>query len=94
MWLTEQDKQWIETLNLNNENLSMDISNQFYGRDGGLGLVTKTSLVTQKLDKQHVKTFQVAKWKVKTKSESLLIVVVYHAPYPTNNQTTNSAFLD
>ena len=60
-WLTEQDKHWIETSNLNNENLSMDISNWLYGRGGGLGLVTKTILVTQKLGEQHMKIFQVAK---------------------------------
>ena len=93
-WLTKQDKHWIETLNLNNENLSMDISNQLYGRDGGLGLVTKTSLITQKLREQHMKTFQVAKWRVKTKSESLLVIMIYHPPYSTTSQTTNSAFLD
>ena len=61
---------------------------------GGIGLVTKTSLVTQKLGEQHMKTFQVAKWRVKTKSESLLVIVIYHPPYSTTNQTTNSAFLD
>ena len=82
-WLTEQGKHWIETSNLNNENLSMDISNQLYG-----------SLVTQKLGEQHIKTLQVAKWGVKTKSESLLVIVIYHPPYPTTNKTTNSAFLD
>ena len=71
----------------------MDISNQLYGRDGGLGLVTKTSLATQKLGKQHMKTFQVAKWRVKTKSESPLVTVIYHPPYSTSNQTTNSTFL-
>ena len=49
IWLTEQDKHWIGTSNLNNENLSMDISYQLYGRGGGLGLVTKTSLAIQKL---------------------------------------------
>ena len=84
----------METSNLNNENLSMDISNQLYGRDEGLGLVTKTSLVTQKLGEQHMKTFQVVKWRIKTKSESLLVIVIYHPPYSTINKTTNSAFLD
>ena len=72
----------------------MDISNWLYGRGGGLGLVTKTSLATQKLGEQHVKTFQVAKWKVKTKLESLLVVMVYHPLYSATNDTTNSAFLD
>ena len=57
-------------------------------------MVTKTSLVTQKLGEQHIKTFKVAKWRVKTKSESLLVIVIYHPPYSTTNQTTNSAFLD
>ena len=46
-WTTEQDKHWIETSNLNNDNLSMDISNQLYDRGRGLGLVTKTNLATQ-----------------------------------------------
>ena len=41
-----------------------------------------------------MKTFQVTKWRVKTKSESLLVIVIYHPPYSTTNQTTNSAFLD
>ena len=41
-----------------------------------------------------MKTFQVAKWRVKTKSESILVIVVYHPPYSTTNQITNSAFLD
>ena len=93
-WLTKQDRHWIEILNLNNENLSMNISNWHYGRSRGLGLVTKTILVTQKLGKQHLKTFQVTKWRVKTKRESLLVIVIYHPPYSTTNQTTNSAFLD
>ena len=57
-------------------------------------MVTKTSLATQKLGEQHMKTFQVAKWRVKTKSESLLGIVIYHPLYSTANQTTNSAFLD
>ena len=57
-------------------------------------MVTKTSLVTQKLGEQDIKTFQVAKWRIKTKSESLLVIVIYHPPYSTTNQTTNSAFLE
>ena len=72
----------------------MDISNELYGRGGGLGLVTKTSLVKQKLGEQHIKTFQVVKWRVKTKSESLLVIVVYHPPYTITNQITNTTFLD
>ena len=41
-----------------------------------------------------MKTFQMAKWRVKTKSESLLVILVYCPPYSTTNQTTNSDFLD
>ena len=47
----------------------------------------------KKLEEQHMETFQVAKWRVKTKSESLLVIVIYHPPFSTTNQTTNSAFL-
>ena len=72
----------------------MGISNWLYGRGRGLGLVIKTNLALQKLREQHMKTFQVAKWRVKTKSESLLIIVIYHPSYLSTNKTTNSAFLD
>ena len=40
-----------------------------------------------------MKTFQVAKWRVKTKSESLLVIAIYHPPYSTINQITNNTFL-
>ena len=41
-----------------------------------------------------MKTIQVAKWRVKTKSEYLLVIELYHPPYSTTNHTINSAFLD
>ena len=41
-----------------------------------------------------MKTFQVAKWRVKTKLECLLVIVIYHPPYSSTNKTTNSTFLD
>ena len=93
-WLTEQDKHWIETSNLNNDNLCMDISDQLYGRGGGLGLVTMTNLATQKLGEQHMKNFQVANWRVKTKLQSLLVIVIYYSPYSSTNKTIKSTFLD
>ena len=46
------------------------------------------------MSEKNMKIFKVTKWRVKTKSESLLVIAVYHPPYSTTNHITNTAFLD
>ena len=95
-WLSNKDKNWKDTSDLNKHNLQLLTLDRTKGRGGGLVLITKKHYETKCIANHNsrLKTFECTTWQIKAKQAMLTIHGVYHPPYSLINKNTNTMFID
>ena len=95
-WLkdTDEDRAWIESSQLESEELSFQMHNRQNRRGGGLGLLHRKEYQVTKLDSQlQLDTIEHATWKAQLGKQVITILVIYHPPIG-NAGNTHTRFLD
>ena len=95
-WLrdTDDDRAWIETSQLESEELSFQTHNRQNKRGGGLGLLHRKEYQVTKLDSHlQLDTIEYATWKAQLGKQAITILVIYHPPIG-NAGNTHTRFLD
>ena len=95
-WLkdTNEDRAWIESSQLESEELSFQMHNRQNKRGGGLGLLHRKEYQVTKLDSQlQLDTIEHATWKAQLVKQVITILVIYHPPIG-NAGNTHTRFLD
>ena len=95
-WLkdTDEDRAWIETSQLESEDLSFQTHNRQNKRGGGLGLLHRKEYQVTKLPSHlQLDTIEHATWKAQLGKQAITILVIYHPPIG-NAGNTHTRFLD
>ena len=95
-WLkdTDEDRAWIETSQLESEELSFQTHNRQNKRGGGLGLLHRKEYQVTKLDSHlQLDTIEYVTWKAQLGKQAITILVIYHPPIG-NAGNTHTRFLD
>ena len=64
------------------------------GKEGGVAVVYKDSLIIKKLKKDQSVTFEKAVWCIRYPGVELTVCALYHPPYSETYQVTNNQFVD
>ena len=95
-WLkdTDEDRAWIETSQLESEDLTFQTHNRQNKRGGGLGLLHRKEYQVTKLPSNlQLDTIEHATWKAQLGKQAITILVIYHPPIG-NAGNTHTRFLD
>ena len=95
-WLTnkQNDKNWLDVMDLNRDNTSLYIHIGPNSCNGGLALMCTSKYKVKLLKKGNTLSFEYTIWELTVKNGSLMITGVYHPPYSTRNKITNKKFID
>ena len=82
-WLksTDEDKAWINTNDLDNNNLKIDTVNRTARQGVGIGLLHRKKYITTRLDTNlQLDTIKHGVWSTTIKNKKLNLVGIYHPP--------------
>ena len=93
-WFKDTDKMWIKSSEFNKNGYKIRVHNRDERQGGGLALIHKNNIKVKDIDKGFCRSFEYAVWKIGMRSTTATIHAIYHPPYSTKNQGTNTMFLD
>ena len=82
-WLKnmDEDKAWVDTSHLNNNNLRLDIVNRTKMQGGGIALLHKREYNTTKLETNlQLDTIEHGVWSTTIRNKKLTLASIYHPP--------------
>ena len=92
-WLTENDKIWIDTSALSeNNNYNIDSIPRQKRKGGGIALVYKPTIRVERIKTGIYKTMEHCLWKVKYTNAHFYVLGIYHPPPSNQLKHTNSNF--
>ena len=96
-WLknTDEDKAWVDTSDLNNNNLRLDTVNRTKRQGGGIALLHKKEYNTTKLETNlQLDTIEHKVWSTTIRNKKLTLAGIYHPPIGSSKGNTHTKFLD
>ena len=95
-WLknTDEDKAWVNTSDLNNNNLRLDTVNRTKKQGGGMALLHKKEYNTMKLETNlQLDTLEHGVWST-IRNKKLTLAGIYHPPIGSSKGNTHAKFLN
>ena len=96
-WLKnmDEDKAWVNTSDLNNNNLRLDTVNRMKRWGGGIALMHKKEYNITKLETDlQLDTIEHRVWSTTIRNKKLTLVGIYHPPIGSSKSNTHTKFLD
>ena len=96
-WLknTDKDKAWVNTSDLNNNNLRLDTVNRTKRQGGGIALLHKKQHNTMKLETNlQLDTLEHRVWSTTLRNKKPTLAGIYHPPIGSSKGNTHAKFLD
>ena len=97
MWLknTDEDKAWIDTNNLHNNILRIDMVNRTVRQGGGIALLHRKEYITTRLETNLQRdTIEHRVWSITIRNRKLILVGIYHLPIGSLTGNTHTRFLE
>ena len=96
-WLknTDEDNAWVNTSDLNNNNLRLDTVNRTKRQGGGIVLLHKKECNTMKLETNlQLDTIEHGVWSTTIRNKKLTLSGIYHPPIGSSKGNTHTKFPD
>ena len=96
-WLksTDKDKAWVNTSDLNNNNLRLDTVNRMKRQGVGIALLHKKEYNVTKLETDlQLDTIEHGVWSTTIRNKKLTLVGIYHPPIGSSKDNTHTKFLN
>ena len=96
-WLknTDEDKAWISTSDLDNNNLRIDKVNRTSKQGGGIALLHRKEYAIMRIETNlQLDTIEHRVWSTKIRNKKLTLVGIYHPPIGSLIGNTNTKFLE
>ena len=96
-WLknTDEDKAWVNTTDLNSNNLRLDTVNRPKGQGGGIALLHKKEYNTMKLETNlQLDALEDDMWSTTIRNNKLTLAGIYHPPIGSSKGNTHAKYLD
>ena len=91
---SDRDMVWLESNELVKDGYQISIRNREGKRGGGLAIIYTENIMVTEITQKKQRSFEVTHWKTTIGNSTLNILGIYHPPYSTGQNTTNSVFLD
>ena len=96
-WLktTDEDKAWIDTSDLHNNNLRIDTLNRTARQGSGIALLHRKEYITTRLETNlQLDTIEHGVWSMTIRHRKLTLVGIYHPPIGSSTGKTHTRFLE
>ena len=92
--LSDAEKLWLQTTDLNNNNYKFVPVHTSNGRGGGIGIIYRSQLQMEPNCNGQMHSFECGALKIKAKKTTIMVITIYQPPYPAKSPSTNAMFLD
>ena len=92
---TDEDKAWIDTSDVHNNKLRIDMVNRTARQGGGIALLHKKEYITISLETNlQLDTIKQGVWSTMTRNRKLTLVVIYHPPVGSSTGNLHTRHLE